>query len=92
MYAEAAVTFMELDITAIHDAVAEELDEERDVVVLAHSYGGLPITLAVQGLLSSDQKQKGKRGGVISIMYGVHRRLCARRRRVGSRCCTQWGH
>ena len=50
------------------------VDEDKDVVVVAHSYGGVPSTEAIgmakeQGLLKEDRKAKGEKGGVVRLAY-----------------------
>ena len=50
------------------------VDEGKDVVVVAHSYGGVPSTEALgmakeEGLLKEDRRAKGEKGGVVRVAY-----------------------
>jgi pimeloyl-ACP methyl ester carboxylesterase len=69
MHAEPAIINMQPDIEAVHDAIEEQVKAGQEVVVFAHSYGGMLATTAVKGLLQPDQKQKNIGGGIISIVY-----------------------
>lgn len=45
------------------------VDEERDIVVVAHSYGGVVASCAVEGLDVPALRRAGKIGGVIMLAY-----------------------
>ncbi|KAG8910251.1 hypothetical protein FRC01_006433 [Tulasnella sp. 417] len=59
------------DVAAIRDAIQSSVNEGSEVVVFAHSYGGVPSSEAIKGLTKSDLQSEGKPGGVI------HYVLCA---------------
>ncbi|GKT48963.1 pheophorbidase [Colletotrichum spaethianum] len=44
-------------------------DAGREVVVVAHSYGGVPVANAVEGLNYKDRIAQDKSGGVLMIVY-----------------------
>ena len=44
-------------------------DEGKEVVVLMHSYGGVPGSAAVKGLGRSARAKDGKKGGVIGLIH-----------------------
>lgn len=49
---------------------AEKLaDEGKDVIIITHSYGGVPGTESVKGLAKEDRKKQGKKGGVVRLAY-----------------------
>jgi len=49
---------------------AEKLVEEgKDVVLIGHSYGGIPITQAAKGLGVEDRRKQGKKGGIVKLAY-----------------------
>lgn len=41
----------------------------KEVVVVMHSYSGLPGTESVKGLLRTDLAAQGKNGGVVALVY-----------------------
>ncbi|KAF2665235.1 alpha/beta-hydrolase [Microthyrium microscopicum] len=57
------------DLGAIVSAILTELDEGHDVILVMHSYGGMPGSAAVEGLLKSDRELNGLAGGVIGLIY-----------------------
>ena len=57
------------DVIAIQAALTELIDvEAKDVVVVVHSYSGLPGTEAVKGFAKPDRKALGKEGGVVALI------------------------
>ncbi|KAI9713187.1 MAG: hypothetical protein M1820_001172 [Bogoriella megaspora] len=44
-------------------------DQERDVIIFAHSYGGIVAGGAAHGLSKDKRAKAGKRGGVIGLLY-----------------------
>lgn len=58
------------DDAAHFHGLAESLaDEGRDIVIVTHSYGGIPGTEAAKGLAKADREAEGKRGGVVRLVY-----------------------
>jgi len=60
------------DTTAVRNAVLAELDHGKDVVVLAHSYGGCVANNALEGLNENSRATDGKSSRVLAIAF-----LCA---------------
>lgn len=60
MYEDAA------HIAALAAALA---DEGKDVVIIGHSYGGVPATESVRGLAKVDRRREGKEGGLVRLAY-----------------------
>lgn len=58
------------DIVAVR-AVLEKaiLEDAKDVVVVAHSYGGILGSSASKGLLKQDCEAEGKHGGVVRMIF-----------------------
>lgn len=52
------------DVAAIRNSILSCVDAGSEVVVFAHSYGGVPASEAIKGLTKSDLQQQGKPGGV----------------------------
>lgn len=58
------------DDAAFIAAEAEKLaDEGKDVILVAHSYGGVPTTESVKGLSKQERQKQGKKGGIVRIAY-----------------------
>ncbi|KAI5859405.1 alpha/beta-hydrolase [Durotheca rogersii] len=61
--------------TMLDDAafIAKEVealaDEGKDVILLAHSYGGVPITQSAKGLSKQERQKEGKKGGIVRLLY-----------------------
>ena len=72
-----AVNSIDADTETVRNAVINILDEtvkpddkvSGDLVVLMHSYGGVPGSNALEGLSKTQRAKEGKRGGVIGIAY-----------------------
>ncbi|KIW65443.1 hypothetical protein PV04_07702 [Phialophora macrospora] len=49
---------------------AEKLaDEGKDVILVPHSYGGVPASQSTKGLSKKERQEAGKPGGIVSIAY-----------------------
>nr|RBQ93659.1 hypothetical protein FVER53263_13624 [Fusarium verticillioides] len=57
------------DVKRIHDAVLPYIDSGRKVIGIGHSYGAIPLTVAIEGHSIAEREQKGQPGGVISVIY-----------------------
>lgn len=53
------------DVAAIRDALNELVSDNKEVVLVVHSYTGLPGGEAPKGLAKKDREAKGLEGGVI---------------------------
>ena len=60
----------------MHDdsaAIGAELDklveQGKDILVISHSYSGIPVSEGVKGFSKEIRAEKGKKGGVIGILY-----------------------
>jgi len=70
--ASPALPNFDKDVAAIREAIVAAADQEQDVFVVMHSYGGVCGSEATKGLSKSDRRSDGKRGGVAGLVY-----LCA---------------
>lgn len=61
MYEDAA--FINSQATALAD------DGGKDVILVSHSYGGVPATESVRGVTKKARRALGKRGGVVRLAY-----------------------
>lgn len=57
------------DVVLIRKTVVELIDEAKDVIVVMHSYGGIPGSSALQGLGKSTREGEGKTNGVVRLVY-----------------------
>ena len=57
------------DVAAITSAITSHASSGHDVVVLCHSFGGIPGSTACKGLLKSDRAAQNLPGGVTHIIY-----------------------
>lgn len=57
------------DVANVRSKIERLVEDGKDVVVVAHSYGGVPSSCAVEGLSVSDLAAQGKNGGVIMVVY-----------------------
>lgn len=57
------------DTTVVRTAIEKLAEEDKKIVVLAHSYAGIVGSCAVEDLDYAHRKSAGKRGGVINLIY-----------------------
>jgi pimeloyl-ACP methyl ester carboxylesterase len=57
------------DTTSILSTLLPLLDAGTDVVLIAHSYGGLPGGSAATALMRSQREKEGKKGGIVAQIY-----------------------
>lgn len=57
------------DADYIRQIITEVSNEGYDVLLLAHSYGGIPATLAVKGVTKKEREAQGLKGGVRRLLY-----------------------
>lgn len=60
---------LEDDINAFHTLLINLADEEKNIIVIAHSYGGVVASSAVDSLSVKARQKLGKRGGVVRFIY-----------------------
>lgn len=57
------------DVEVIRQPIEEEADKGQNVILLMHSYGGVPGTEACKGLDKNTRARGGKKGGVTRLIY-----------------------
>ena len=57
------------DAAAIKQTVNKFADEGKDVVLIAHSYGGTPTSESIKGVSKVEREKEGKKGGVVRVAY-----------------------
>ncbi|TLS22148.1 uncharacterized protein PpBr36_10094 [Pyricularia pennisetigena] len=63
---------MQADAARIRTELTRQADQGNNVILVAHSYAGVPASTAVAGLSVKDRVAAGKKGGVVGVLY-----LCA---------------
>lgn len=66
---EPAVKDLQPDIDAIHKLISDEADAGNDVVMVAHSWSGIIVSGALDGLGKAERSKESKEGGVVRIAY-----------------------
>lgn len=59
------------DVTAVQRTVVGVLEEGLEVVVVMHSYGGIPGSAAMRDLGKAQRTKAGKAGGVVRLVYAA---------------------
>lgn len=62
MYDDAALIAGEIEALA---------DAGREVILMAHSYGGIPATESTKGLSVRERQKQGKKGGLVRLAYNT---------------------
>ncbi|KAI1423341.1 Alpha/beta hydrolase fold-1 [Xylaria sp. FL1777] len=62
MYDDAALIAKEIEALA---------DQGREIILIAHSYGGMPATESTKGLSVEERKKQGKKGGLVRLAYNT---------------------
>jgi hypothetical protein len=57
------------DAAAIQTEVKKFADEGKDVVLIAHSYGGTVASQAVKGLSKTEREMQGEKGGIVRLGF-----------------------
>ncbi|EHK16281.1 uncharacterized protein TRIVIDRAFT_40028 [Trichoderma virens Gv29-8] len=57
------------DAAHIHKTISQLADAGKDMILVMHSYGGIPGTESARGLLKKDRQAQHKLGGIISLVY-----------------------
>jgi pimeloyl-ACP methyl ester carboxylesterase len=57
------------DAAHIQKTTSELVAASKDVILVLHSYGGIPGTESAKGLLKKDRDAEQRAGGIISIVY-----------------------
>ncbi|QKX61748.1 uncharacterized protein TRUGW13939_08904 [Talaromyces rugulosus] len=58
------------EVKAIQDAVARFVDDEqKDVILVMHSYGGWPGSRAVKGFDKESRTKEGKKHGIVELVF-----------------------
>lgn len=57
------------DSSFVGEFITELADRGEEVVLVAHSYGGMPASECVRGLSVDARRKEGKQGGVVRLAF-----------------------
>ncbi|KAJ5972976.1 uncharacterized protein N7479_002894 [Penicillium vulpinum] len=57
------------DAQAVREVIMKKLDAGKDVIVLAHSFGGVAMSEGAKGLGKKERDAQGLKGGIIKLVY-----------------------
>ncbi|GAB1199595.1 hypothetical protein APSETT444_008949 [Aspergillus pseudonomiae] len=57
------------DAQAVREVIMKSLDSGNDVILVAHSFGGVAMSEAVKGLGKKACEEQGLKGGVVRLIY-----------------------
>ncbi|KAH7121219.1 hypothetical protein B0J11DRAFT_581968 [Dendryphion nanum] len=57
------------DAAHIASEVAKHVEEGKEVVLVGHSYAGIPISQSTKGLTRGEREKEGKKGGIVRLGY-----------------------
>ena len=60
---------MQDDAAFISSEISKHANQGKDVVLVAHSYGGVPATESTKGLSKLQRQQHGNAGGLVRLAY-----------------------
>lgn len=67
--AEPPTTVLSDDVAATKAVVSRLCDEGREVILLGHSYGGIVVSGASEGLGLAQRRKAGLPGGILAVIY-----------------------
>lgn len=57
------------DAAFVNAFVTKLADQGKDIVLMAHSYGGVPTSQSLKGVTKKERAEQGKKGGVVRAAY-----------------------
>ncbi|KUM64625.1 hypothetical protein ACN42_g2439 [Penicillium freii] len=60
---------LEDDVASLRRVLTTLADEGKDIVLVAHSYGGVVASTASEGLVKPVRAESGKLGGIVKVVY-----------------------
>ncbi|KAJ5384776.1 hypothetical protein N7517_002687 [Penicillium concentricum] len=63
------VVDLQPDIEAVRSITQQEADAGHDIVIIAHSWAGLPVSSALDGLSKSEREAADQNGGVVKLIF-----------------------
>ena len=66
---QASTANLDDDVGAIRSVLTQLVEDEKDVILVVHSYGGVPGCQTVRGLEKSTLMKEGQKGGVVQVLF-----------------------
>ncbi|OOG00094.1 hypothetical protein ASPCADRAFT_161612 [Aspergillus carbonarius ITEM 5010] len=57
------------DIETVRSLIEKEADAGNDIVIISHSWSGLPVNSALTSLSKESRQKEGKTGGVVKLIF-----------------------
>lgn len=57
------------DASVIANAVEKLAEEGKDVILMGHSYAGIPISQCTKGLSKGERRSQNKAGGIVRLAF-----------------------
>jgi pimeloyl-ACP methyl ester carboxylesterase len=67
--AEPPILTLQHDVDAIRAVTTVLADDGKEILLVMHSYGGLPGSQSCEELAKNERERQGKKGGVIALVY-----------------------
>lgn len=64
-----AIATLDDDIANLRSEILPLIDAGTEIILLAHSYGGVVASGAAEGLTRDEYQKQGKKGGIVLIIY-----------------------
>ncbi|KAK4561626.1 hypothetical protein LTR86_004305 [Recurvomyces mirabilis] len=57
------------DVELLRSHLADLCEQDREIILMAHSYGGMPMTESAKGFAKVDRQRLGHKGGIVHLIY-----------------------
>ncbi|KAK3671940.1 hypothetical protein LTR78_008115 [Recurvomyces mirabilis] len=57
------------DVELVRSHLADLCEQDRDIILMAHSFGGMPMTEGAKGFAKVDRQRLGHKGGIVHLIY-----------------------
>lgn len=57
------------DVAAIHEVALPLMNEGREIILVPHSYGGIPGCASIEGQTVAERTARGEKGGISSVFF-----------------------
>ncbi|CZR62874.1 uncharacterized protein PAC_12771, partial [Phialocephala subalpina] len=57
------------DVIAIHAVTVPLMNEGKEIMLVPHSYGGIPVCASIEGQTVAERSARGEKGGITSVFF-----------------------